>query len=281
MLAQKLHPLIVQPVTPFVDRGELMAALEEYTDMSIMRLRAICPHESSTLVPGLGWTVGETVAHVLIVVRRMISDKRRSSSPADLARLNELCLAEQLERDPQRIADLLEADLHTVLTQIFPRTPDDLRFPFHAGVTTTIRPVMASLLGEFLLHEYDVARALGCRSPIESHMAALTWRGIVGLLPAWLRKDISASVNETYLIDPCDGRPPVALRIANRRLTVSLVDEPVGVGRHTDPTRHSAIDGADYVVRIDPGDLLLTFPYGRTPASDPALARLAAMFEPL
>jgi uncharacterized protein (TIGR03083 family) len=281
MLAQKLQPLIVQPVAPFVERGELMTALEEAVDMTCMGLRAIMPDECSILAPGLGWTVGEISAHLLTVARRAIFDRRRSSSTADLARLNELCLAELLERDPYRIADLLEADMHTVLTHIFPRIPDDQPLPFHAGAMITIRPLMAIMLGEFLVHGYDATRALGCNLPVDPCAAALAWRGIASLLPIWLRKDISASIHETYHIDLCDGRPPVALRIANRRLTVSLVDEPVGVGGHSGAARHWAMEDAESVVRIDPVTLLLAFPYRRIPASDPALARLAAMFEPL
>jgi hypothetical protein len=38
---------------------------------------------------------------------------------------------------------------------------------------------------------------------------------------------------------------------------------------------------ADFVLRVDPVDFLFTFPYGRRPATDPAIARLVSLFEPV
>ena len=55
-------------------------------------LHVSAPGHAGTRVPGLDWTVAETAAHVLGVVRRALGDRRRSATPAETATLNAMAL---------------------------------------------------------------------------------------------------------------------------------------------------------------------------------------------
>jgi hypothetical protein len=96
-------------------REDVMAALHDASDRFIELAAAITPAEAKRPVPWLDWTVGETVAHVLTVIRRGYADPRRSASAAQTADLNQICVDETPERDPAALADLLRSDVHTAL----------------------------------------------------------------------------------------------------------------------------------------------------------------------
>ena len=162
---------------------------------ALRRSRGVARSRPTPALPvaGLDWNVGETIAHVLTVVRRGFADRRRSSAAAETASLNEVCLEETPERDPRALAELLRADVHTALDVVFPKIPDDREFPFHGGVTTTMTPALHVVLGEFVIHGYDVAHATGHPWPITDHEAMLLVPG--ELLGAWLRP---GAPDETY-----------------------------------------------------------------------------------
>jgi uncharacterized protein (TIGR03083 family) len=212
------------------------------------------PSDAGLPVAGLDWNVGETIAHVLTVVRRGFADRRRSSAAAETASLNEVCLEETPERDPRALAELLRADVHTALDVVFPKIPDDREFPFHGGVTTTMTPALHVVLGEFVIHGYDVARATGHPWPITDHEAMLLVPG--ELLGAWLRP---AAPDETYELR-LGGEPPIRFEVCGGSLLV---------GPGTGST----------VIAMDPVAFVLGF-YNRVPVTDPGLVQLQRRFAP-
>ena len=125
-------------------------------------------------MPDLEWTVAETVAHVITVAGRLLGDRRRSSTAADTAALNELCLEELQERNLGRLANRLEHDLCTVVERVYPKVDFDRQHPFHGGITISGGGGAAFFLCEVLVHGWDVANATGrpwTISPVDARLA--------------------------------------------------------------------------------------------------------------
>jgi uncharacterized protein (TIGR03083 family) len=228
------------------DRAAVMDALHAASDRFITMVESLDPSDAGRPVPNLDWNVAETVAHVLTVVRRGFADRRRRKTAAATADLNQIVLDETPERDLATLAQLLRQDVHTALDVVYPKIPEDRVFPFHAGVTTTMTPALRIVLGEFLVHGHDVARAVD-----------RPWE-ITGdeLLGAWVRPDAPTERYELRL----GAYPPVRFELAPGRLSPT----------NKDP---------DVVIESEPVDFVLSF-YGRTPITDEGMLRLTSRFVP-
>lgn len=231
-----------------------MAALHSVSDRFINLASTTTAADAKRPIPWLDWSVGDTIAHVLTVIRRGYADPRRSATASETADLNQICLDETPERDPAALAELLRSDVHTALDLVYPRIADDREFPFHGGVTTTMTPALHVVLGEFVIHGYDIARTLDIPWPISDQDAMLLVPG--ELIGAWLRPGIPDERYELRLGD----QPPIGFAIRDGRLEVG------------------AALGGD-VIAASPVDMVLTF-YGRIPTDDPVLLRLLSRFVP-
>jgi uncharacterized protein (TIGR03083 family) len=236
-----------------------MAALHDASARFIELAATVTEAEALRPAPPLEWTVGETIAHVLTVIRRGYRDPRRSASPEATADLNQVCLDELEERDPAALVELLKADVHTALDLVYPKIADDRVFPFHGGVETTMTPALHIVLGEFLIHGRDIAGALDRPWPIGEDDAMLMVPG--ELMGAWLRKDAPDERYELRLGD----HEPIGFAIRDGNLVVGEAA--------------AALDGDVGVVAMPTLDMVLTF-YGRVPADDPVLLRLLSRFVP-
>jgi uncharacterized protein (TIGR03083 family) len=188
---------MLNPMEP--SRAEVMDALHASSDRFLDLVTSLDPADAEKPVPGLEWNVAETVAHVLTVVRRAFADRRRSESAEATAALNQTVLEETPERDLAALARLLRQDIATALDDVFPKIPDDREFPFHGGVTTTMTPALRIVLGEYVIHGYDVARAVGRPWIItEAEAGILVPHDLLG---AWVRPDAAEQVYELRLGD--------------------------------------------------------------------------------
>jgi uncharacterized protein (TIGR03083 family) len=229
-----------------VDRVDVVSALDAALGRFVALLRALPQAEAAVPVPNCpGWTVADTAAHVLTVLHRALTDRRRSATPADTAALNATCLAETAERNLTALAALIERDGKAAVHGGLARLPLDLRFPFHAGATTTVVPAACILLCDVLVHGHDIAEARGREWPIPQSEAALALRGGAELLAAWRRADAPDHAVEIVL----PGGDPVV----------------IGTG----PLAHR-------VTGLDAGAVLLAFPYRRIATADPGLLALQA-----
>lgn len=229
-----------------VDRDEVTAALDSALGRFAALLRRCTTEEATQPVPATPeWTVADTGAHVLTVFRRALTDFRRSETPEGLAELNATCLAEVGERDPLRLAEMIERDGKQAIHVTLPALPTDLRFPFHGGIKTTVVPAGCVLLGELLVHGHDLAAALSQPWLIPESTAVLVLRGTAPLTRAWRRPHADDGAVQIDL----PGGPPLRL----------------GAG----PVRHE-------VRGIDPVTVMLAFPYQRITPPHPGLAALAA-----
>jgi hypothetical protein len=147
----------------------------------------------------------------------------------------------------------------TVWDEILPLLPDDIAIPFHAGVRTTIVPIMGVLLMEMLVHGDDIAQATGQDWVIDDEDAWRALRTIVVLLPAWRRAESPASDTITLV-----GPDSDTVRITCDGPHTKVAFEPI---RQT-----------DRIVSGRPAEILLGL-LGRRPSAPP-LADLVSRFGP-
>jgi uncharacterized protein (TIGR03083 family) len=237
----------------------LLAALGSAANRFEALVRSLDTEQAIIPISNSSWTVADATAHVLTVVRRSFADRRRSSSAADLAELNATCLAELSERRPHALADQLATDVPRLLS-LLASLPPDRPIPFHAGVRTTVQPVLAVFLGEFLVHGYDIAIALGQDWPIEAADADLLCRGVAPLLGAWLAP-AAATAHLGYVLHTGADRPPIVLSVVDGQFNLEL---PAGM--------------SPQALAVDPVELALAVIYKRRAVTDVRLSALAELF---
>ena len=237
-----------------VDRAEVMAALHTSSQRFLDLAGSLTAAEGARPVPHLTWNVGETVAHVLTVVRRGYADRRRSETAEATADLNDLVLDEEPERDVVVLTELLREAVHTALDVVYPKIPEDRVFDFHGGMRTTMTPALRIVLGEFVVHGWDIAVALDRPWTITDTEA----RALVptDLWSGWVRPDAAEQAYEVRV----GADPPLRFEVGPGRLHV----EPGEGGRP---------------VTLAPADFVLAF-YGRRVPDDDALINLLMNFIP-
>ena len=231
-----------------------MDALRAASGRFIDLVESLDEADAARPVPRLDWNVAETVAHVLTVVRRGFADRRRSESAEATAGLNQTVLDELPERDLGKLAELLRADVHTALDVVFPKVAEDRVFAFHGGMQTTMTPALRIVLGEYVVHGWDIACATERPWTITEAESLLLVPS--DLLSAWVRPEAAEQRYELRLT----GHPPVLFEIGPGRLHVSE-----GTGGE--------------VMAMDPGVFTLAF-YGREVPDEDVVWRFLANFVP-
>ncbi len=169
-------------------------------------------------VPGLAWTVAETGAHLVALLRQSAAfasgtrdgAAERAALPASGGIGERMALgnARELDRFGERripvLRQLLQSAVDEYATLITGRrdgTPVQTLFGPEDPATMT-----AALVGEQLVHGFDLARAVGRRWTIDPDAARLTLTGLTPFLP--------------YLADA------EAIRHVRARIEVRIVDGP-------------------------------------------------------
>ena len=231
-----------------------MDALRDASARFIDLVGSLDAADAARPVPRLDWNVAETVAHVLTVVRRGFADRRRSESAEATAALNQTVLDELPERDLGALAELLRADVHTALDVVFPKVPEDRVFAFHGGMQTTMTPALRIVLGEYVVHGWDIACAVDRPWTITEAESLLLVPS--DLCSGWIRPGAEQQRYELRLT----GHAPVRFEIGPGRLHVVQ-----GTGGE--------------VISMDPFDFTLAF-YGRVVPDDDVVWRFLANFVP-
>ena len=181
-------------------------------------LGSISDSRADVPVPGLAWTVAETAAHLVALLRQsadFASGARdgaaeRAALPASGGIGERMALANARELDrlaERRIAvlrQLLESSVDEFATLIAGRRDG-------GPVETTFGPedpatMTAALVGEQLVHGFDLARAVGRHWTIDPDAARLTLTGLAPFLPfmvdAEAIRDVRARIEVRIVGDP-------------------------------------------------------------------------------
>lgn len=230
-------------------------------------LRSLDPEDGSRPVPGMDWTVAETAAHTVAVLRRGLVDDRRVDSIDDVARLNAVTLAEIPERELAAVADVLEAHLAKfrqllavgrVLWRL--RVGRWMSLELQAGLHADMATALAFPLCDQLVHADDIARACDRPTPIAPEAAAV---GLRALLPA-----LGPEVADGVLDGP---RREVTFTCEGAEWALHV---EVGGGSYS--VRPAAREDAEAV--LDPVATLLAL-MGRREADHPVGVRLASWLD--
>lgn len=208
-----------------------------------------------TRIPGSDWTAGEVAGHLLTVLRRytqrdLTSTAGLSPDPCGVAGINAVELEDLDLVNATEILDQVWQELAD-LEKIIPRTADlHQRYPFHSGQEVDVAGWLGNLIGEFLVHGHDVARARGKRWKIGSRNAALALNVVVQAAPGYvspdagdLKLEIRTPETNPWVIDLVDGEAVSHRKAAGEPVDVRLVarTEPLllnlygrtGIGRTT------------------------------------------------
>jgi uncharacterized protein (TIGR03083 family) len=177
-------------------------------------------------VPGSAWTVREAVAHVVTVAPRYSKGARHQgewvTDPRDLAALNDREIAALGEHPLGELAAMLRKDVDGLIAQIESYGRRLPRFRFHGGEVIAADVSIGILLGELLVHGWDVARVTGARWPITGPEVELVMRGLDPILPGWVDPRAAAGHTATYAVHVPGGSTHV-LSFDDGHLSVGAV----------------------------------------------------------
>jgi uncharacterized protein (TIGR03083 family) len=245
---------------------EGLDALRQAADKTSGLLGSISDSRGNAPAPGLAWTVAETAAHLVALLRQSAAfasgardgAAERAALPSSGGVGERLALgnARELDRLGERripvLRQLLESSVDEYATVIAGRRDGGL-------VETLFGPedpatMTAALVGEQLVHGFDLARAVGRRWPIDPDAARLTLTGLVPVLP--------------YMVDA------EAIRDVRARIEVRIVGGPrfTLVLDHGRAAVEPADGRCDCWIQAQPVPYLLTG-YGRVNRWLPLLRR--------
>ncbi|MGH3563158.1 MAG: maleylpyruvate isomerase N-terminal domain-containing protein, partial [Mycobacterium sp.] len=182
------------------------AALADAVGRSAELWRSV--DEPGAPVPGLAWTAAETAAHVTGDLREYTEALNGRPGAVDIpdeppARLRTAVNARHLtavpERDPHRLADLLEQTAVSYLAVAAARDTTDA-----AAITTAdglvLEPAFMTclLLGEQLIHGLDIARAAHRPWAIGRDDALRVIPAVLALAPNYLRVSRTENLHVSF-----------------------------------------------------------------------------------
>jgi uncharacterized protein (TIGR03083 family) len=182
---------------PPIDLPTVTAAADRSLDRVAALVRDL-PDLSAKALPA--WSIEQTAAHLMGVIGAYIDIAGGAGSPytdlRDVAGTNEQLLTRITERTPAQLAEQIQA-LRPALAAAIGQEPDGYR-PGHLGVPT-LRSIAASrVLGEAVVHGWDIARAAKRPWVIDPVDAALIFRGFLPFLPLFVHPENAKGVTARF-----------------------------------------------------------------------------------
>lgn len=189
-------------------------------------LLASLPDTAAPIRPGT-WTVRECVVHLIVETEDCIELARGAPAPyvysgsVECNAEGAAKLADIPQADPHKLAGLL-ADVVDRLLEAAAGRPGEQPVDFW-GTPADLSRLVALVLGEFVVHGYDIAKAAGRPWPIEEQTAQLAVYGYAPCLNLCLARDIGGHT-AGYLIE-VRGGPALLVRFTDGRLSVEAPGE--------------------------------------------------------
>jgi uncharacterized protein (TIGR03083 family) len=192
--------------TAYLDR--VLPAIDRLADRFTALVTAA--PDPAAPIPGSDWTVREATAHVVTVTRRF-SDRPEGrgiwvADPRELGALNDAQIEALGEADLEDLAAGLRRELAALAAQVRGYGDAPPSFTFHGGEEVAADVALGILLGELVVHGWDVARATGRPWPIEGGDVELILQGVEPILPGWVDRDAARGLNATFEVRLRGGR---------------------------------------------------------------------------
>ena len=173
-------------------------------------------------VPHLTWTVGETAAHVLASTRlypEMLAGAERGWADLSLGDTeNARLLARIPERDPRELADAMDVAA-AALREAYAAYPGDSA-AWHAGVGVPPAAAVGLLVGDMIVHGWDIASAIDGTWVIEPSDACLSFAATMPVISHFVDTKAAKGFSATYGIQLRRG-PTFTLAFTDGRLATS------------------------------------------------------------
>jgi uncharacterized protein (TIGR03083 family) len=229
-------PPVVSATAVPLDPPSIRATLDAVARRLVELLEAVPDPQAPTR--GLTWTLGETGLHVAgapALFADFARGRARPEPTIDLGPVNARRMAAAPERAPSALAGQLDTNTRRYLAETA-ELPATHPVPFFGGVTIELAAQSAILLGEFVVHGYDVARSIGRPWPIDPAHARLIVTAVTALVPRYVDQASARGLTATYEVRLRDGPSfqvrfdsgaaavgPSHARAADCRLTVDPV----------------------------------------------------------
>jgi uncharacterized protein (TIGR03083 family) len=208
--------------------------------------------DAALRLPRSEWNAGQAAAHLAIALRAyadsshgeegkwagLVPDQQRLAQ--QIAAVNAATLAAEPERSPAAAAALVTEAAANFLAATAGWAPDAvIATPWYGGgVTLTVLEATCLLLGEQLIHGYDIAMAAHQPWPIPKPEACLVFQAIRAMFPRMLNPDV-APASVTYelrigrvsrlIVSVVDGRVAVADAPSGRAVDCHIAGDPVAL----------------------------------------------------
>lgn len=220
------------------DKDQLVVAVEAATG----RLCAVLRSVSNPDVPAVGtWSVRDVAAHGASGVPLYTGIVRGEGSPYTrldgTAEFNAAGIAAITDRDCHALADRIECAIAEFIAAVR-TTPGDPEVAWHAGISLPVSSVSAAVLGEVLIHGYDIAQASRRPWLIPPTHAGLVFSGVLPMLPYFVNRAAAAGVRASFDVR-LRGKDSPRVRLAFDDGTLSVASgpaEPVDCHLSADPT---------------------------------------------
>lgn len=138
------------------------------------------------------WTGEDVIAHLVTVVNRynVFDPGRLAPDPRGVDDINERELATLRGRSSAGLLGMLADEMRIFGEQWGPDggIPLDAPLPFHGGATIDVQAGLTNLIGEFLVHGLDVARAADRPWAIDDRDGILLCGFAAQILPSYVRQ---------------------------------------------------------------------------------------------
>lgn len=195
------------------------------------------------------WTIGEVGAHMAVALRVFTQATRgqyhliepyipeTDRFPDRLAAVTAATLAMEPERDPAALAQLVSAEVQGFLsaTAHLGGSEPVLTPWYGKGVSLSMATATGMLLGEQLLHGYDIAKALKAPWPIDPDQARLVIAAVTSMMPLMGDPDRATDVKALYDLR-VRGGPRFVVRVDKGAVSVQRpISERVDCHISADP----------------------------------------------
>ncbi len=219
-----------------IDNNEARATLAEAARRTAALIRSIA--DPALPVRRSAWTVGEVGAHLAVGLQGFTEAARGETAAvatyipptgtfADrLSAVTAGTLAIEPERDSVALSGLIAARVEDFLaTTAAVPGGQQIATPWYGdGVSLSLSTATAMLVGEQLVHGYDVAATVGRPWPISVPEAQLVIRAVTSMMPLSVNPEGVAGRRVTYGVNVAPDGPRFVVRVADGAATV----EPAG-----------------------------------------------------
>jgi uncharacterized protein (TIGR03083 family) len=246
---------VIDMQTVRADKDQIAVAVEAAMGRVCALLRSV-PNPDARAVGT--WTVRDVAAHLASGTRLYMGIILGEGSPYTrldgIADFNAAGVAAIPDRDCKALADRLQSAVADFVAAVR-TTPGDPEVAWHAGIQLPVSTVAAVLLGEALIHGYDIAQASRRPWLIPPTHACLVFSGVMVMLPYFVNRAAAAGVRASFDIRLRGEKGP-RVQLAFDDGTLHASTGPVG--------------SVDCHVSADPTAFLLVM-YGRQGTLRPAL----------